>query len=112
MKQGYNPNKYFEEDKELHKVITQLLDGYFSPSEPSLFHPIVRTLLDGDRFFVLADYAAYMVCQEEVATAYSDRDRWTKMAILNVARSGKFSSDRAIREYAESIWNISRIQPQ
>jgi starch phosphorylase len=53
-----------------------------------------------------------MACQDDVAKAYCDRDRWTKMSILNVARSGKFSSDRAIREYAENIWHISRLQPE
>jgi starch phosphorylase len=109
---GYNPRQYVEGNKELQLIITQLLEGYFSPEDAALFHPIVRTLLDGDRFFVLADYASYIKCQEGVALAYSDSENWAKMSILNVARSGKFSSDRAIREYAENIWHISPLKPE
>lgn len=105
----YNPRKYYEEDENLRQIINQLSKGYFSPMEPELFYPIVKSLLEGDRFFVLADYASYINCQENVADVYRDEERWTKMAILNVARSGKFSSDRAIREYAEKIWKISPV---
>jgi starch phosphorylase len=111
MRHGYNPRHYYENNPRLHEIINQLLEGYFSPDDTSLFHPIVRTLLDGDRFFVLADYDSYISCQDDVALAYRDKERWTKMAILNVARSGKFSSDRAIREYADTIWHIERITP-
>jgi starch phosphorylase len=105
----YNPRKYYEEDENLRQIINQLSKGYFSPMEPELFYPIVKSLLEGDRFFVLADYASYINCQENVTDVYRDEERWTKMAILNVARSGKFSSDRAIREYAEKIWKISPV---
>ena len=111
MRHGYNPRHYYENNPRLHEIINQLLEGYFSPDDTSLFHPIVRTLLDGDRFFVLADYDSYISCQDDVALAYRDKERWTKMAILNMARSGKFSSDRAIKEYADSIWHITRITP-
>ncbi len=112
MRQGYNPHYYYEKNPELHRIINQLLEGYFSPDDPNLFHPIARALLDGDRFFVFADYDSYIQCQKDVAHAYADRERWTKMAILNVARSGKFSSDRAIRDYAENIWHIEQNSPQ
>lgn len=105
----YNPRKYYEEDKNLRQIINQLSDGYFSPIEPELFYPIVKSLLESDRFFVLADYASYINCQDNVTAVYRDEERWTKMAILNVARSGRFSSDRAIREYAEKIWKISPV---
>jgi glycogen phosphorylase len=109
MRQGYDPGRYINENGELRQAITQLKNGYFSPGEPALFHPILRTLLDGDRFFVLADYASYIKCQEKVALAYAARESWISMAVLNVARSGKFSSDRAIKEYAENIWHISPV---
>jgi len=111
MRHGYNPHHYYEKNPGLHRIINQLMEGYFSPDDTALFHPIVRTLLDGDRFFVLADYNSYIRCQDDVALAYRDKERWTKMAILNMARSGKFSSDRAINEYADNIWHISRITP-
>ncbi|MCX7913160.1 MAG: glycogen/starch/alpha-glucan phosphorylase [Thermodesulfovibrionales bacterium] len=106
LRNNYNPYKYYEEDPELRQALNQLLEGHFSPENPSLFIPIVRTLLDQDRFFVLADYSSYVSCQETVSKTYNDKSKWAKMAILNVARSGKFSSDRAIKEYAEKIWQI------
>ncbi len=99
-----------EENAELGKILNQLSKGYFSPGEPGLFYPVVRSLLEYDRFFVLADYESYIKCQEKVVEVYRDEEQWTKMAILNVARSGKFSSDRAIREYAENIWNIQPLE--
>jgi starch phosphorylase len=109
MHQTYNPRKYYEQDENLRQIINQLSEGYFSPMEPELFYPIVKSLLEGDRFFVLADYTSYINCQDKVTDVYRDEERWTKIAILNVARSGKFSSDRAIREYAEKIWKISPV---
>ncbi|MGO9379519.1 MAG: glycogen/starch/alpha-glucan phosphorylase [Dissulfurispiraceae bacterium] len=111
MRRDYNPHYYYERNPELHLIINQLLEGYFSAEDPSLFHPIARTLLDCDRFFVLADYASYISCQQEVGRAYLDEETWTAMSILNVARSGKFSSDRAIKEYADDIWHIKPIKP-
>jgi starch phosphorylase len=110
MSSGYNPHEYYESEGELRQAINQILEGHFSPENQSLFHPIVRSILDRDRFYVLADYSSYISCQENVASVYKDKDRWTRMAILNVARSGKFSSDRAIREYAENIWHISPVK--
>ncbi len=110
LQKTYNPHKYYEENAELGKILNQLSKGYFSPGEPGLFYPVVRSLLEYDRFFVLADYESYIKCQEKVVEVYRDEEQWTKMAILNVARSGKFSSDRAIREYAENIWNIQPLE--
>lgn len=106
MRPSYNPRYYYETNRELKQVIDQLSDGYFSPNQPDLFQPIVKALMDRDEFFVLADYASYIKTQEAVAKAYLDQERWTKMAILNVARAGKFSTDRAIKEYAEGIWGL------
>lgn len=107
---SYRPQDYYAQDPELRQAINQLLEGHFSPENPGLFHPIVRSLLDVDWFFVLADYASYVACQDRVAAVYRDRDLWTKMAILNVARSGFFSSDRAIKEYADNIWNLPSVK--
>jgi len=107
----YDPRKYYEENKELKEVIDQIHGGYFSPGSPQLFHPITESLFRYDPYFVLADYASYIQCQEKVNEVYRDQNRWTKMAVLNVARSGKFSSDRAIRQYAESIWEALPVTP-
>jgi starch phosphorylase len=106
-RRGYHPWDYYHGNAELKRVLDMIASGYFSPEEPGRFKPLVDSLLmGGDRFAVLADYAAYVVCQEAVDRLYEDEDAWTRKAILNVARSGRFSSDRSIREYAELIWNI------
>ena len=106
-KRGYEPWEWYRNDRRLKAVLDALSAGVFSPDEPGLFRPIVDSLLNGgDPYLVLADFAAYVACQEEVDRAYRDPERWARMAILNVARTGKFSSDRTIREYAEEIWRI------
>lgn len=107
---GYNPKAFIDQNPELAKTISQISSGFFSPEEPKLFQPIVDTLLNGDRFFVLADYADYVATQERVSKLYQDREQWTRMAIMNVSRAGKFSSDRAIREYAGNIWKMSPVE--
>ncbi|MDA8168827.1 MAG: glycogen/starch/alpha-glucan phosphorylase [Nitrospiraceae bacterium] len=107
---SYNPRRVYEENSQLRRIIDQLAQGYFSPEDPGLFRPVVDSLLGGDRFFVLADYASYIECQDRIAEAYTDKTRWDEMSVLNVARSGKFSSDRAIREYAEKIWGAEPVR--
>lgn len=109
LRSAYNPRLYYEQNPELRQAIDQLSEGYFSPDNPGLFHPVVRPLLENDSYFVLADYASYIQCQDELSKVYADSERWDKMAILNVARSGKFSSDRAVQEYAQKIWAISPV---
>jgi starch phosphorylase len=106
---GYHPRERYEADRTLKGVIDAIGSGLFSPEEPHLFQPIVDSLLDGDRYLVLADYAAYCAAQNELALAYQDPERWTRMAIMNVARSGRFSSDRTIRQYAEEIWGVKPV---
>jgi starch phosphorylase len=106
---GYHPGDYYENDLELKKAVDQIGSGYFSPENPSLFTPIVDALLrDGDYFLVLADYRGYVDTQDRVDALFDDPEEWTRKAILNTARMGKFSSDRAVREYADRIW---RAQP-
>jgi len=104
---GYNPRHYYETDPDLKQVLDQIANGFFSPSDPSHFKPIVDRLLNGDPFCVLADFRAYVECQARVTETYRDQDLWTQMSILNVARMAKFSSDRTIKQYAEEIWQVS-----
>ena len=101
--------KYIEENDELKRIIDQLGRGFFSPRTPALFQPILDSLQSGDRYCVLADYASYIACQETISKAYQDRAGWTRKAIINVARSGKFSSDRAVEEYARHIWGVGPL---
>ncbi|RMH69918.1 MAG: glycogen/starch/alpha-glucan phosphorylase [Gemmatimonadetes bacterium] len=104
---GYNPWEYYQSNPELKRVIDSIADGMFCTQQRDLFHPIVNSLLhDGDYYCLLADYAAYVACQAEVEKAYQDEPRWTRMSILNVANSGKFTTDRTIRQYAAEIWGI------
>ena len=103
---GYDPFQYYENNPELKQVLDMIRDGYFSPENRDLFKPIVDSLLYHDTYMLLADYESYISCQEKVGELYKDRDEWAKKSILNVAKMGKFSSDRTIREYAREIWGI------
>ncbi len=106
---GYRARDYYEADHQLQEVLDLIHSGYFSPQNPGLFHPLVNALLDHDEFMLLADYRSYIDCQERVSLAYQDRENWTRLSILNVARIGYFSSDRSIREYCERIWKTSPV---
>ncbi|MBA4393014.1 MAG: glycogen phosphorylase, partial [Desulfobacca sp.] len=105
--EGYNPRQVYEQDQELKKAIDQIASGYFSPCEPFLFAPLVEALLrDGDYFLVLADYRSYVETQDRVDHLFENPDEWTRKAILNTANMGRFSSDRAVMEYARNIWGV------
>jgi glycogen phosphorylase len=107
----YDPWEYYRANPELARVLDMIRDDAFSRGEPGLFRPIVDSLLaGGDRYFLLADYASYIGCQERAARAYRDQDAWTRRSILNVAHMGKFSSDRTIRQYAEEIWRLDPVR--
>lgn len=108
--QRYNPRNYYNANAELRKAIDSIASGYFSLDEPNLFQPIIDSLLNQDEYLLLADYQSYLDCQEKVSQAYQDRDNWTRMSILNAARMGKFSSDRAIQEYAQDIWQVKPVK--
>jgi glycogen phosphorylase len=104
---GYNPRDYYHRNQEMKQAIDMIGSGVFSPGAPELFKPIVESLLNqGDTYLVLADFAAYAACHEEVAKLYLDQDEWTRRTVLNVAAMGKFSSDRTIAEYASEIWGV------
>ncbi|MGD0844959.1 MAG: glycogen/starch/alpha-glucan phosphorylase [Geobacteraceae bacterium] len=104
---GYNPREYYNRLPALRKVLDMIAEGEFSPENRDLFKPIIDNLLNqGDRYMLLADYASYVNCQDEVGKLYCDSDEWARRAILNTAGMGKFSSDRTIAEYARDIWDV------
>jgi glycogen phosphorylase len=109
-KQGYNPREYYENNAELKRVIDRIASGFFSHGDPHLFAPLVDHLLHHDTYMLLADYQSYIECQDRVSKAYQDQDQWNRMAILNVARMGKFSSDRSIRDYCEDFWKVKSVK--
>ncbi len=110
---GYPPLDYYQNNEELRHVLDVIRDGYFSPDERDRFQPIFDALTTGgDRFLLLADYASYIACQQDVETLYRDREGWVRKAILNVAHMGKFSSDRTIGEYAKHIWHAKPVFAQ
>ncbi|MET0297763.1 MAG: glycogen/starch/alpha-glucan phosphorylase [Microbacterium sp.] len=102
---GYKPAEFYQHDDQLRRSIDLIASGAFSGGDRSVFEPIVSNLLYDDRFMVLADYASYIEAQKTVDEAYRDQDAWTRSAILNVARTGFFSSDRSMRDYIDRIWH-------
>jgi starch phosphorylase len=104
---GYNPWLYYEGNHELKQALDMIRDGFFSPEERERYKPVFDNLTaNGDHYLLLADYAAYVACQEQVGALYRDPEAWTRKAILNVAGMGQFSSDRTIGQYAQTIWNV------
>jgi starch phosphorylase len=106
---GYHPEVCFNQDEELHQVIDALRSGVFSNGDTELFRPLVDSLLLHDEYMLLHDYRSYLTCQERVSRHYADRDAWLRSSILNTARIGKFSSDRAIRQYCEEVWKVKPV---
>ncbi len=109
-REGYRPAGVVEKNAELRAVLELLASGALTRGDPEVLRPVVDNLLGSDPFLVLADYAAYVACQARVSEAWREPEGWTRMSILNTARSGKFSSDRAIREYCEEIWNVPAVR--
>ena len=107
---GYNPYHYYEKNQQLKNVIDVLSSGHFSQGDPDLFRPLINNLLADDPFMVLADFASYVECQMKVGAAFKQEDEWSRKSIYNVARMGKFSSDRSIREYCEDIWKVKPVK--
>jgi starch phosphorylase len=107
---GHTPRSFYESNSSLKEAIDQIRSGYFSHGKDDLFVPLVDNLLDHDPFLLLADYQSYIDCQDQVSAAYHDKERWIRMSIVNVARMGKFSSDRSIREYCDKIWEVKPLK--
>jgi len=109
---GYNPKYFYETNESLREVIDQISSGVFSRGDRSLFQPFIDSLMNRDDYLVLADYQSYIDRQDEVSDVFQDQERWARMAILNAARMGKFSSDRSIREYCGKIWKVKARGPK
>ena len=107
---GYSPSEYYHSDPHLREAVDLINSGHFSRGDTNLFTPLLDSLIKDDPYMLFADYQSYIECQEKVSQAYQDRDKWTRMSILNTTRMGKFSSDRAIREYCEEIWNATPVR--
>ncbi|MGL5874310.1 MAG: glycogen/starch/alpha-glucan phosphorylase [Xenococcaceae cyanobacterium] len=107
---GYKPADYYNASPELQEAIELILSGFFSHGDVQLFKPLIDSLMYQDQYLLFADYQSYLECQDRVSQAYSDRDKWTQMSILNAARMGKFSSDRAICEYSKDIWHVEPVK--
>jgi starch phosphorylase len=109
---GYNPMNYYQNNSELKGVIELVRAGFFSRGDGEMFQPLIDGLLHQDQYMVLADFESYLDCQAQVDQAYADKEHWTRMSILNTARSGPFSSDRTIGEYSNEIWNLDPVSIQ
>ncbi len=108
-REGYLPAAYIERNPELAEVIHLIASGHFAHGDAVVFRPLLDNLRQHDPFLVLADYAEYVACQDKVTAIWKDQEQWTRMSILNTARAGKFSSDRAIREYCDEIWKVKPV---
>jgi starch phosphorylase len=111
-REGYNPRLEYERNADLREVIDSLTSGEFSHGDRTLFEPLVNSLLTNDEYLLLAEYQSYVNCQDAVSLAYGDQEQWTRKSILNVARIGKFSSDRSIRDYCAGIWKTWPVSVQ
>ncbi len=103
----YHPWDIYQSNAQLREVIDSVASGQFSHGDRELFKPLLDSLLQRDQYLLFADFQAYVECQDRVAAAYADQDKWSRMSILNASRMGKFSSDRSITEYCEAIWNVA-----
>jgi starch phosphorylase len=113
---GYDPMEIFNQDFEIRRVLMQLINGYYSPEDPELFRDIYNSLLNtassdrADTYFILKDFKSYADARSRISQAYQDEAWWAKAAMLNVACSGKFSSDRTISEYVKDIWHLGKVK--
>lgn len=115
-KRSYDPMQIFNHDQEIRQVLMQLINGFYSGNNPELFRPLYNSLLNtqdtqyADTYFILKDFRSYAEAHEKIEEAYRDEKRWAKMTMLNVAHSGKFTSDRTIQQYVDDIWNLDKVK--
>ncbi len=115
-RRDYDPMQIFNNDQDIRQVLMQLINGMYSKNDSELFRPLYNSLLNtketqfADTYFILKDFRSYVEAQERVEKAYRDEKGWAKMAMLNVAHSGKFTSDRTIQEYVDDIWHLDRVK--
>lgn len=115
-KRDYDPMQIFNNDQDVRQVLMQLINGMYSKNDSELFRPLYNSLLNtnetqfADTYFILKDFRSYVEAQEKVEKAYRDEKGWAKMAMLNIAHSGKFTSDRTIQEYVDDIWHLDRVK--
>ena len=113
---GYDPMDIFNSDEDIRKVLMQLVNGFYSHNDTELFRTLYNSLLNtestdkADKYFILKDFRSYAEAQKKIEEFYKDEDRWAKAAILNVACSGKFTSDRTIQEYVDDIWHLDKVK--
>lgn len=113
---GYNPKEIFNTDSEIRDVLTKLINGYYCPQNPEEFRELYNSLLEtngyerADQYFILKDFRSYADARARVMEAYQDQNAWAKSAIINIAHSGKFSSDRTIEEYVKDIWKLDKVK--
>ena len=112
---GYNSTDYFNNDQDIRRVLMQLINGEYSNGDMEMFRDIYDSLLNtnssdrADTYFILADFKSYAAAQKKVEEAYRDEEGWAKMALLNTACSGKFTSDRTIQQYVDEIWHLDHV---
>ena len=112
---GYDPMEIFNSDPDIRKVLMQLINGTYSPDDPERFRHLYNSLLNtestskADTYFILKDFKSYAEAQKKVEKAYMDEKKWAKMSMLNVACSGKFTSDRTIQQYVDEIWHLDKV---
>ncbi|HEX4169532.1 MAG TPA: glycogen/starch/alpha-glucan phosphorylase [Bryobacteraceae bacterium] len=106
---GYDPGSFYHANAELQEAVDGIASGRFSSGDSNLFRPLTDALLYQDPYMLFADYGSYIECQDQIDRIFSDRDGWSRMSILNTARMGGFSSDRAIREYCDEIWHANPV---
>ena len=105
---GYHPYQIYQSNAALREIVDGISSGQFSRGDHNLFRPLLDSLLYHDPYLLFADYQSYIDCQDRAAQVHRDQDKWSRMAILNAARIGKFSSDRSIKEYCQNVWHVGK----